>query len=94
MDRRIDFETARATLDDVFTAAADEGARVIVEREGHEPVVVVRLRDVDAAAALGLAVDGIRAESKARGLDTMSMDEIDAEIQAYRREKASSKAQA
>ena len=80
MDRRVDVEALRSGLDAVLAAAEED--TVVIQRDGRDAFVLTRVEaEVDWLSAL-------QADAKARGLDRMTMEEIDAEIEAYRRDKA------
>ena len=92
-------ETVRPTIQVVILLAHDravfhhktdalDGGDVVEDRRG-EPVVVI-LSVQDYLASVQNAPDWLREAwtgAKKRGLEKLTMDEIDAEIDAYRREK-------
>jgi prevent-host-death family protein len=88
MNRRIDAHRARTQFGQVIDRAVAGNERFIVDRRG-EPVVVI-LSVQDYLASVQNAPEWLReawAGSKKRGLEKLTMDEIDAEIDAYRSEK-------
>jgi len=88
MNRRIDAHRARTQLGQVIDRAVEYNERFIVDRRG-EPVVVI-LSVQDYLASVPNAPEWLReawAGGKRRGLETLTMDEIDAEINTQKREK-------
>jgi prevent-host-death family protein len=88
MNRRIDAHMARTQFGQVIDRAVASNERFIVDRRG-EPVVVI-LSVQDYLANVQSAPQWLReawAGAKKRGLEKLTMDEIDAEIGAYRSEK-------
>lgn len=89
MDRRIDVGTLRTGLDEAL-AAVSHDTRVVIRKDGRNTFVLTRIED--GVPENGDWLAAFHADAKARGLDTMTMDKIDAEIDTYRREKAAGKA--
>jgi prevent-host-death family protein len=88
MSRRIDAHVARTQFGQVIDRAVENNERFIVDRRG-EPVIVI-LSVQDYLASVQNAPEWLQeawAGSKKRGLDKLTMGEIDAEIDAYRSEK-------
>ena len=88
MNRRIDAHMARTQLGQVIDRAVEYNERFIVDRRG-EPVVVI-LSVQDYLASVPNAPEWLRevwAGAKKRDLEKLTMDEIDAKINALRREK-------
>jgi prevent-host-death family protein len=88
MNRRIDAHMARTQLGQVIDRAVEYNERFIVDRRG-EPVVVI-LSVQDYLASVPTAPEWLReawAGAKKRDLEKLTMDEIDAKINALRREK-------
>jgi PHD/YefM family antitoxin component YafN of YafNO toxin-antitoxin module len=72
--------------------ATKNNERIFVDRRGQPAVVIMGVEDY--LAHVSDAPDwlkSIRAEAKDKGLDKMTMEEIDAEIAEYRREKREAK---
>lgn len=87
MNRRIDAHLARTQLGQIMDLAVRNNERFIVDRRGEPAVVIMSVQDFIHTAApppdwLSKAWTG----AKRRGLDAMSMAEIDAEIDTHRRE--------
>ena len=88
MNRRIDAHRARTQLGQVIDRAVEYNERFIVDRRG-EPVVVI-LSVQDYLASVPSAPDWLReawAGAKKRDLEKLTMEDIDAEIDAHRIEK-------
>ena len=88
MNRRIDAHMARTQLGQVIDRAVEYNERFIVDRRG-EPVVVI-LSVQDYLASVPNAPEWLReawAGTKKRDLEKLTMEEIDAKINALRREK-------
>ncbi|MGH7153763.1 MAG: type II toxin-antitoxin system Phd/YefM family antitoxin [Acetobacteraceae bacterium] len=87
MDRRIDAHLARTQLGQIMDLAVRNNERFIVDHRREPAVVIMSVQDFIRTAApppdwLSKAWAGARR----RGLDAMPMTEIDAEIDAHRRE--------
>jgi prevent-host-death family protein len=87
MDRRIDAHIARTQFGQIMDLATRNHERFIVDRRGEPAVVIMSVQDFIRTAApppdwLQKAWTG----AKKRGLDTLAPADIDAEIDAYRRE--------
>ena len=88
MNRRIDAHMARTQLGQVIDRAVEYNERFIVDRRG-EPVVVI-LSVQDYLASVPSAPEWLReawAGAKKSDLERLTMEEIDAKINALRREK-------
>ena len=88
MERHIDEHTAETQLKQIMNLAASKQLRFVVDRQGEPSVVIMSVQEYIRLAMP--APDWLQAawkESKENGLDTMTMEEIDAEIAEYRREK-------
>lgn len=88
MNRRIDAHIARTQFGQVIDRAVQSNERFIVDRRGEPAVVILSVQDY--LASVQSAPDWLReawAGAKKRGLDKLTMGEIDNEIIAYRREK-------
>ena len=88
MERRIDAHLARTQFGQIMDRAVRNNERFIVDRRGEPTVVIMSVQDFIRTAApppdwLQRAWDG----AKRRGLNTLTLDDIDAEIAAYRHEK-------
>jgi len=88
MSRRIDAHVARTQFGQVMDRAVRSNERFIVDRRGEPAVVILSVQDY--LASVQSAPDWLReawAGAKQRGLEKLTMDDIDAEIEAYRGEK-------
>ena len=88
MTRKISALTARTQLGQIMNRAVDHDERFLVERNGEPAVVILSVADF--VKTLAPPPDWLEKSwdtAKRRGLDKLSMDEIDAEIAAHRREK-------
>lgn len=88
MNRRIDAHQARTQFGQVMDRAVQSNERFVVDRRGEPAVVILSVQDY--LANVAAAPDWLReswADAKKRGLNKLTMEEIDAEIEAYRREK-------
>jgi hypothetical protein len=88
MDRRIDAHIARTQFGQIMDLATKNNERFIVDRRGEPSVVIMSVQDFIRTVApppdwLQKAWTGARRS----GLDTMTLDEINAEIAASRRDK-------
>jgi hypothetical protein len=85
MDRRIDAHIARTQLGWIMDLAVKNNERFIVDRRGEPSVVIMSVQDFIRTAApppewLQQAWTG----SKRRGLDALTLEDINAEIDAHR----------
>jgi prevent-host-death family protein len=88
MSRRIDAHVARTQFGQVMDRVVQNNERFVVDRRGEPAVVILSVQDY--LANVDSAPDWLRqawAGAKARGVDKLGMDEIDAEISSYRQEK-------
>jgi prevent-host-death family protein len=86
MTRKITAVTARTQLGQILDRAVDHNDRFLVERNG-EPVVLI-LSVADFLKTLAPAPDwlkDVQDDAKRRGLDKLTMPDIDHEIAAARR---------
>jgi PHD/YefM family antitoxin component YafN of YafNO toxin-antitoxin module len=89
MERHIDEHTAETQLKQIMDLAANQHLRFVVDRQGEPSIVIMSVQEYIRLAMP--APDWLRQAwkgAKERGIDTMTMEEIDAEIAQYRREKA------
>lgn len=88
MDRRIDATMARTQLGQIMELAERDNARFIVEKRGEPSVVIMSVRDfINTVAPPPDWLIKAWSGAKRRGLDKLTMDDIDAEITAMRAEK-------
>ena len=88
MNRRVDAHVARTQFGQLMDRAVRDKERFVVERRGEPTVVIMSVEDFLENASD--APDWLKeswANAKKNGTDKLTMDEIDAEIAAYRREK-------
>lgn len=88
MYRRIDAHLSRTQLGQIMDLAVRNNERFIVDRRGEPAVVIMSVEDfVRTAAPPPDWLSKAWAGAKRRGLDRLTPDEIEAEIEAHRREK-------
>ena len=88
MERRIDAHVARTQFGQIMDLAVRNNERFVVDRRGEPAVVIMSVQDFIRTAAP--APDWLQkawAGAKRRGLDAMPLEEVNAEIEAARREK-------
>ena len=90
MDRRIDAHIARTQFGQIMDLAVKNHERFIVDRRGEPAVVILSVQDFIRMAApppdwLEKAWSG----AKRRGLEALTLADINAEIDAHRQEQAS-----
>jgi prevent-host-death family protein len=91
--KKISARTARTQLGQIMNRAVDHNERFLVERNGEPAVLILSVADF--VKTLAPPPDWLEKSwdtAKRRGLDKLSMDGIDAEVAAYRREKRARKA--
>ena len=87
MERRIDAHVARTQLGQIMDLAVQNNERFIVDRRGEPSVVIMSVQDfIRTAAPPPDWLTKAWAGAKRRGLDMTTLDEINAEIAAQRRE--------
>jgi prevent-host-death family protein len=80
--------TARTQLGQIMKRASERNERFLVCRSGEPKVMIMGIRDyVRTIAPAPEWLREIRAEAKRKGLDKLTMRQIDAEITAARREQ-------
>ena len=90
MDRRIDAHVARTQLGQIMDLATRNDERFIVDRRGEPAVVIMSVRDfIRTVAPPPDWLASAWTSSRKRGLESLSLDEINAEIEAHRQEKDS-----
>ena len=90
---RISAVTARTQLGQIMSRAVDHNERFLVERNGEPAVLILSVGDY--VKTLAPPPNWLKKSwniAQRRGLDKLSMHDIDAEITAYRREKRARKA--
>lgn len=84
--------TARTQFGQILKRASQKDERFVVRRRGEAQVVIMGIRDyIKTFAPAPQWLEEIWAESERKGLDRITMREINREIAAYRREKRAAK---
>jgi len=77
--------TARTQFGQIMRRAREKNERFVVDRRGEPQVIIMSLRDyIDTIAPAPEWLRAIQAEAKRKGLNTLTMREIDVEIKAVR----------
>jgi len=80
---------ARTQLGQIMRRARLENARFVVDRRGEPQVVIMGIKDfLKTIAPEKEVLAAIRASSRKRGTNKLSLREINREIRAYRRERS------
>lgn len=88
MDRRIDAHLARTQLGQIMDRAVRDNERFIVDRRGEPAVVIMSVADfVRTVSPPPNWLAKAWAGAKRRGLDRLTAEAIEAEIDAHRREQ-------
>lgn len=88
MPKVISALTARTQFGQIIKRAQEKNERFLVDRRGEPAVIIMSVKDyLDTVAPAPDFLKEIWAEAKRKGLDELTMREIDAEIRAYRREQ-------
>ena len=88
MTKKISALTARTQFGQIMNRAVERQERFLVDRRGQPAVIIMSVDDyLQTIAPEDIALRAIRDEAKQAGLDKLTMEEIDAEIAASRREK-------
>jgi len=88
MTRKITAVTARTQFGQIIDRAVDHNERFLVERNGEPAVLILSVTDfVKTLAPAPDWLKNIQDHAKRRGLDKLTMDDIDAEIVAARRDR-------
>jgi prevent-host-death family protein len=88
VSRRIDAHVARTQFGQVMDRAVQGHERFVVDRRGEPAVVILSVEDF--LENVQAAPEWLRqawTSARKRGLERLPMEEIDAEISAYRQEK-------
>ena len=81
--------TARTQFGQIMKRASQKNERFIVDRRGEPSVIIMSVKDyIDTIAPAPEWLEEIWAESRRKGLDRLTITDIDREIAAYRREGA------
>lgn len=88
MNQTIDAITAQTQFNQIMDRVIDHNERVVVERNGEPAVVIISLSDfVRTVAHPRDWLQQSWQSAKEKGVDSLTMEEIDAEIAAARRER-------
>lgn len=88
MTKKISALTARTQFGQIMNRAVERQERFLVDRRGEPAVIIMSVDDyLKTIAPEDITLKKLRDEAKSTGLDKLTMEEIDAEIAAYRREK-------
>jgi prevent-host-death family protein len=80
--------TARTQLGQVLRRTAQKNERFVVERRGQPSVIIMSIKDyIETMAPTPDWLKAIGAETNKKGLNKLSMRQIDAEIAAVRKER-------
>jgi prevent-host-death family protein len=80
--------TARTQFGQILRRATQKNERFLIERRGEPQAIIISLNDyIDAFAPTPAWLKAIGAESKRKGLNKLTMRQIDSEIAAARRER-------
>jgi prevent-host-death family protein len=85
MNRRVDAHFARTQLGQIMDLAVKNNERFIVDRRGEPAVVIMSVQDfIRTTAPAPDWLEKAWSGAKQRGLEKLTMDDVDAEIRAYR----------
>ena len=88
MTKKISALTARTQFGQIMNRAVEKQERFLVDRRGEPAVIIMSVDDyLETIAPEDTALQKIRDDAKRTGLDKWTLEEIDAEVAAYRREK-------
>ena len=88
MTKKITAVTARTQFGQIMDRAVEHNDRFLVERNGEPAVLILSVSDfVKTLAPAPDWLKDIQQDAKRKGLDKLTMSEIDAEITAARRER-------
>ncbi|HXP83381.1 MAG TPA: type II toxin-antitoxin system Phd/YefM family antitoxin [Bryobacteraceae bacterium] len=80
--------TARTQFGQIMRRASQKNERFLVDRRGQPAVIIMSIKDyIDTIAPTPDWLKSIGDEAKRKGLNKLSMRQIDAEIAASRRER-------
>ncbi len=88
MNRRVDAHIARTQFGQLMDRAVRDKDRFVVDRRGEPAVVILSVEDyLESVTAAPAWLRQAWKSAKKRGLHKLTMEEIDAEVSAYRKEK-------
>ena len=91
MNRRIDAHIARTQFGQIMDRAVEHNERFVVDRRGEPAVVIMSIQDFVRTMAPPKWLEQAWSGAKRRGLDKLTLADLNAEIRAYRRERTGSK---
>lgn len=92
MQKVVSALTARTQFGEIMRQAKENQVRFVVRKRGEPQVIIMGVRDyIKTIAPSPKWLKEIRAEAKQKGLDRLSMREIDALISEVRREQQEKK---
>jgi len=87
--------TARTQFGQIMERATKNNERFVVDKRGEPAVIIMSVEDfVKTIAPPPEVLQAIRADAKRKGVNKLTMRQIDAEIAAYRREQRRASKQA
>ncbi|MBI2410324.1 MAG: type II toxin-antitoxin system Phd/YefM family antitoxin [Candidatus Kerfeldbacteria bacterium] len=79
--------TARTQFGQIMQRAKQKDERFIVDRRGEPQVVILSIRDyINAIAPASVIAQSMRKSAKRKGLNRLTMRQINSEIRAVRKE--------
>jgi prevent-host-death family protein len=88
MTRKVTAHIARTQFGQIMDRAVEHRERFLVDRRGEPAVIIMSVADyIKTIAPEDPALTAIRDNAKRAGLHKLAMPEIDAEIEAARRER-------
>lgn len=89
MNRRIDAHIARTQFGQIMDRAVEHNERFVVDRRGEPAVVIMSVKDfIRTMAPPPKWLERAWSGAKRRGLEKLTLADINAEIRAHRREKS------
>ena len=80
--------TARTQFGQILKRASQENERFVVDRRGQPSVIIMSIKDyIDTFAPTPAWLKGIGTEAKRKGLNKLTMRQIDAEVAAVRKQR-------
>ena len=91
MNRRVDAHIARTQFGQIMDRAVEHNERFVVDRRGEPAVVIMSVQDfIRTIAPPPKWLEKAWSGATRRGLDKLTLADINTEIRAYRREKSKS----
>src|SRR5258708_26243525 len=88
MTRKISVDTARTQFGQIIDRAVEHNDRFLVERNGEPAVLIISVTDfVKTLAPSPEWLKDIQNDANRKGLDKLTMADIDAEIPSVRRQR-------